>query len=123
MLPPLALVEPAAEEGVRYTDGALDQILAHSGRYPYFLQQYGKHAWLTGSDNLVDERAVERAHQLVLSVLDTDFFHVRFERATPAEQRYLAAMSAIGTDLSAQETSRGNWATPALPKPGRYATA
>jgi len=92
----LALVEPAAEEGVIYTDDALDLILRHSGQYPYFLQQYGKHAWLTGTDNLIDERAVERAHELVLSVLDTDFFHVRFERATPAEQRYLAAMAAPG---------------------------
>ncbi|MBA3401004.1 MAG: ATP-binding protein [Actinobacteria bacterium] len=92
----LALVEPAAEEGVTYTDDGLDLILRHSGRYPYFLQQYGKHAWLTGADNLIDERAVERAHQLVVSVLDTDFFHVRFERATPAEQRYLAALAALG---------------------------
>jgi hypothetical protein len=92
----LALVEPAAEEGVTYTDEALGQILRHSGRYPYFLQQYGKHAWLTGSNDVIDERAVARAHELVLSVLDTDFFHVRFERATPAEQRYLAAMAALG---------------------------
>ena len=92
----LALVEPAADEGVRYTDEALAEILRHSGRYPYFLQQYGKHAWLTGSNDVIDGSAVERAHELVLSVLDTDFFHVRFERATPAEQRYLAAMAVLG---------------------------
>lgn len=92
----LALVEPAAEEGVSYTADALARILTLSGRYPYFLQQYGKHAWLTGSNNLIDGDAVERAHELVLSVLDTDFFHVRFERATPAEQRYLAALATLG---------------------------
>ena len=93
----LALVEPAAEEGVSYTVDALDQMLRHSGRYPYFLQQYRKHAWLTGTNNVIDGGAVARAHELVLSVLDTDFFHVRFERATPAEQRYLtAAMAVLG---------------------------
>lgn len=92
----MALVEPAEEEGVRFTDDALDLIMRHSGRYPYFLQQYGKHAWLTGTDNVIDRDAVERAHELVQSVLDTDFFHVRFERATPAEQRYLAAIAALG---------------------------
>lgn len=92
----LALVEPAADEGVSYTDEALAEVLRLSGRYPYFLQQYGKHAWLTGSHDLIDGSAVERAHELVLSVLDTDFFHVRFERATPAEQRYLAAMAVLG---------------------------
>src|SRR3990172_5641171 len=68
----LALVEPATEEGVSYEDDALAQILRHRGRYPYFLQQYGKHAWLTGTDNVIDEGAVARAHELVLSVLDTD---------------------------------------------------
>jgi AAA ATPase domain len=92
----LALVEPAAEEGVEFTEGALEAILGLSGCYPYFLQQYGKHAWLTGSGGVIDEGAVNRAHELVLSVLDTDFFHVRFERATPAEQRYLAAIAALG---------------------------
>jgi len=92
----MALVDPAAEEGVTFTDGALDRILELSGRYPYFLQQYGKHAWLTGSDDCIDEVAVERAHELVQSVLDTEFFHVRFERATPAEQRYLAAIATLG---------------------------
>ncbi len=92
----LALVEPAAEEGVEFTARALEEILRLSGRYPYFLQQYGKHAWLTGSNDVIDEVAVDRAHELVLSVLDTDFFHVRFERATPGEQRYLAAIASLG---------------------------
>lgn len=92
----LALVEPAAEEGVEFTEGALQRVLELSGRYPYFLQQYGKHAWLTGTNDVIDEGAVERAHELVLSVLDSDFFHVRFERASPAEQRYLAAIATLG---------------------------
>jgi hypothetical protein len=91
-----ALVEPAEDEGVAYAPDALERILELSGRYPYFLQQYGKHAWLTGSNDLIDLVAVERAHELVLSVLDTDFFHVRFERATRLEQRYLAAMADLG---------------------------
>ena len=92
----IALVEPAQDEGVTYTDDALALIFKYSGRYPYFIQQYGKHAWLTGKDDLIDVDAVERAHELVLSVLDTAFFHVRFERATPLEQRYLAAMASLG---------------------------
>jgi len=92
----MALVEPALAEGVSFTEGALNEILRLSARYPYFLQQYGKHAWLTGTDDVIDEVAVERAHELVLSVLDVDFFHVRFERAAPAEQRYLAAIAALG---------------------------
>jgi hypothetical protein len=92
----LALVEPAEAEGVRYEEAALRRILDLSGCYPYFLQQYGKHAWLTGKDDVIGLAAVERAHELVLGVLDADFFHMRFERATVNEQRYLAAMAALG---------------------------
>ena len=91
-----ALVEPAEDEGVFYEEAALARILELSGCYPYFLQQYGKHAWLTGKDDLITLAAVERAHELVLGVLDGDFFHVRFERATRGEQRYLAAMAGLG---------------------------
>ena len=91
-----ALVEPAEDEGVRYEEAALARILELSGCYPYFLQQYGKHSWLTGKDDVIGLAAVERAHELVLGVLDGDFFHVRFERATRYEQRYLAAMAALG---------------------------
>jgi hypothetical protein len=28
--------------------------------------------------------------------LDEEFFHVRFEKATPAERRYMAAMADLG---------------------------
>ncbi len=31
-----------------------------------------------------------------MSKLDDEFFHVRFEKATPAERRYMAAMADIG---------------------------
>lgn len=92
----LALVEPAADEGVAYREDALSRILDLSGRYPYFLQQYGKHSWLTAHDEAISLDAVERAHGLVLNVLDAEFFHVRFERATPLERRYLAAMAELG---------------------------
>ncbi len=92
----VALVEPAAEEGVTIEPEALERMLAYTGRYPYFIQQYGKHAWLTGKNDVIDVDAVERAHELVRSVLDADFFHVRFERATALEQRYLAAMATLG---------------------------
>ena len=57
--------------------------------------------------------AVERAHELVLGVLDGDFFLVRFERAMRAEQRYLAAMAALGRGpyRSGEVTRRLGYAT------------
>ena len=39
---------------------------------------------------------VAAAEPVVMSKLDDEFFHVRFEKATPAERRYMAAMADIG---------------------------
>ena len=40
-----ALVKPALDQGVEITEDALEQILVETHRYPYFLQEWGKHAW------------------------------------------------------------------------------
>src|SRR5690554_3909784 len=40
-----ALVAPAAREGVRYEEAALDALYEASGGYPYFVQAYGKATW------------------------------------------------------------------------------
>lgn len=47
---------------------------------------------------------VERAHPNVQADLDAGFFTVRFERATAAERRYMAAMAALGD--GAQESGK-----------------
>lgn len=91
-----ALVRPAEEEGVRYGDDALEMILDRSGRYPYFIQLYGKHAWLRGRGEVISVGAVEEAHNRVQTILDQDFFHVRIERTTDLERRYLRAMAELG---------------------------
>jgi AAA ATPase-like protein len=93
-----ALAGPAAEEGVAYDDAALEAILDHSGRYPYFIQLYGKHSWLEGRGDRITEQAVDAAHGRVQRILDKDFFHVRIERTTELERRYLRAMAELGDD-------------------------
>jgi hypothetical protein len=39
---------------------------------------------------------VQAAEPVVEAKLDEEFFHVRFEKATPAERRYMAAMADLG---------------------------
>jgi len=92
----LALEQPAAVEGVRYEKAALDKILSFSGQYPYFIQEYESHAWLTGIGDVIDAAAADRAHELVRSLLDTGFFNVRYERASRLERRYLSARASLG---------------------------
>lgn len=91
-----ALEQPAHADGVSFEPAALERILELSQSYPYFIQLYGKHAWLVASDDTIRVGDVERARARVQQILDSDFFHVRVERATETERRYLSAMAALG---------------------------
>jgi hypothetical protein len=91
-----ALVDPAGEEGVEYEPGALQRIVELSGCYPAFIQAYGKEAWNMAPRSPIGMADVEAAEPLVMAKLDHEFFHARFEKATPAERRYMAAMADIG---------------------------
>ena len=91
-----ALVEPASEENVEFDPAALDRIVELSGCYPAFIQAYGKEAWNMAPGSSITLADVEASEPLVIAKLDDEFFHVRFEKATPAERRYMAAMAAIG---------------------------
>jgi len=90
------LVQPAAAEGVSYEKDALEQIVNLSGCYAAFVQAYGKEAWNMAPSSPIKFADVQAAEPVVQSKLDDEFFHVRFEKATPAERRYMAAMADLG---------------------------
>ena len=91
-----ALARPAEAEGVAFESDALDALLATTHRYPYFLQEWGKHAWDTAPQTPIRFRDVEQASVTAVAALDEGFFRVRFDRLTPAEKRYLRAMAELG---------------------------
>jgi hypothetical protein len=91
-----ALVDPASDEGVQYEAAALDRVIEMSGCYPAFIQAYGKEVWNMAPSSPITVADVAAAEPLVIGKLDDEFFHVRFEKATPAERRYMAAMADIG---------------------------
>jgi AAA ATPase domain len=91
-----ALALPARAEGVEWEAAALEQAISFSEGYPYFLQEYGKHTWLVAESSPLLSGDVEHAHPTVLNELDEGFFHVRIERATEAERRYMAAVADLG---------------------------
>ena len=41
----LAIVKPARDKGADYVAEAADEIVMRTRRYPYFLQERGKHSW------------------------------------------------------------------------------
>ncbi|MCC7442096.1 MAG: ATP-binding protein [Bdellovibrionales bacterium] len=91
-----AIVRPAEEEGVTYAAEAVDGIIAHTRGYPYFLQEWGKHAWDIATTSPITKLDVETASAQAVAALDESFFRVRFDRLTPLQKRYLRAMAELG---------------------------
>lgn len=92
-----ALQEPAEREGARFTDAALAEIARSTEGYPYFLQEWGKHAWLNAVGPTIEEEDARTARTAAVAELDRSFFQVRLGRLTPAERDYLRAMAELGS--------------------------
>ncbi len=91
-----ALRVPAGKEGVAFAQEAIAEILRHTMGYPYFLQEWGRHAWNVADSSPISRTDARRATVLALAELDAGFFRVRFDRLTPTEKRYLRAMAELG---------------------------
>ena len=92
----LAITKPALDEGVIVKRDALERILQETHGYPYFLQEWGKHAWDAADHSPITLRDVEDATASTIAALDESFFRVRFDRLTPLEKKYLRAMAELG---------------------------
>ena len=99
-LPPdaaaLAMTRPAEKEGIRFTPDAVHEIVRQTKGYPYFLQEWGKHAWDVATASPITFADVTVGAVSAVAALDASFFRVRFDRLTPAEKKYLRAMADIG---------------------------
>jgi hypothetical protein len=91
-----AIRKPAQHLNVDYEDAAVAGIIAHTQGYPYFLQEWGKHAWDLAQTSPITADVVERASKITIAALDESFFRVRLDRTTPSEKRYLRAMAELG---------------------------
>ncbi|HLS54821.1 MAG TPA: ATP-binding protein [Zeimonas sp.] len=91
-----AIIAPASRAGVAFTAAALDEILRQTRGYPYFLQEWGKHAWDCADASPITIDDVRCANERAIAELDMSFFRVRFDRLAPSEKRYLRAMAELG---------------------------
>lgn len=91
-----ALELPAQAAEVSYEPAATDHIVKFTDGYPYFLQEYGRHAWNVAEGPVITLADVQVAERRVQLELDESFFEVRIGRATQTELDYLAAMAALG---------------------------
>jgi hypothetical protein len=87
---------PAEAAGVSFTSDALEAMVRASQGYPYFLQEWGSHAWNHAVQSPIPLADVVAVGPLVAAALDRDFFRVRLDRLTPKEREYLRAMAELG---------------------------
>jgi hypothetical protein len=96
----IAIAKPASDQGVEVADDALHRIFQETHGYPYFLQEWGKHAWDAADESPIVLADVELASKSAVADLDQSFFRVRFDRLTPLEKKYLRAMAELGPHRS-----------------------
>lgn len=92
----LAIVKPARVENVEFEPSAVHEIITQTRGYPYFLQEWGKHAWDVAPKSPITIEDVKTASATAVAALDESFFRVRFDRLTPLERSYLRAMAELG---------------------------
>jgi hypothetical protein len=91
-----AIINPAEEEGVKYDDDAVKEILHQTERYPYFIQQWAHDAWNLAEGEKITQSDVQLATPISIASLDQSFFQVRFDRCTPTEKKYMRALAELG---------------------------
>ncbi len=91
-----AVVIPIEREDEEIEPAAVEAILGQTQGYPYFLQEWGKHAWDLAFCSPITVQDVANATVMAVAELDASFFRVRFDRLTPTEKRYMRAMAELG---------------------------
>lgn len=91
-----AIGGPIRQAGADIKRDALRIIVERTEGYPYFLQEWGSHAWDCAPSSPVQKNDVDAATEKAVAALDKSFFRVRFDRLTPREQEYLRAMAELG---------------------------
>ncbi len=94
----MALQSPVQALGVKFSEDALDKIYDVTKGYPYFLQEWGYHAWNIAEigSATISLSDINRATELSINNLDKNFFRVRFDRLTPTEKKYVRALADFG---------------------------
>ncbi|HTW41076.1 MAG TPA: hypothetical protein VMD79_02035 [Solirubrobacteraceae bacterium] len=69
--------------------------MRESAGYPYFIQEYGRELWNHAEVSPITSADVQAVREIVTDSLARNFFGTRFQLATDAEQRYLAAMASL----------------------------
>lgn len=87
-----AIIEPAKQFNVEYTDDASDLIIEITKGYPFFIQQLCQIVYDKTDKNIITKSDVEDVINNFFHVLDNGFFKSRYERCSEMEKRFIFAM-------------------------------
>ena len=91
-----AIRRPLEHEGAGIDEDAVLNIVAATQGYPFFIQEWGYHAWNISEGPVINLRDVDLARDPVMTSLDDGFFKVRMDRLTRAETSFVTAMAQLG---------------------------
>lgn len=91
-----AITLPIEREGEEIEPEAVRAIVEATEGYPYYIQEFAKHAWDLAFCSPITLQDVANATVTAVAELDASFFRVRFDRLTPTEKRYMRAMAGLG---------------------------
>jgi len=95
-----SLTIPVQQMGQSYSPEALAILLEASGRYPYFIQEFGSAMWEVAARSPFTADEATAAARLGRQRLDAGFFPSRWDRAAPRERDYMDAMALDGDEPS-----------------------
>jgi hypothetical protein len=81
---------------VDHQQDAARRVVREAAGYPYFIQEYGLELCNHAETSPITIADVEAVREIVTDSLARNLFGTRFQMATDAEQRYLAAMAGAG---------------------------
>ena len=91
-----ALTVPAGARGVKWEQPALEAAVNATRGYPYFIQACGSHVWTARATDIItlDDATIGIAS--ARREIDQGLYQSRWERATPAQRAFMAAMALDG---------------------------
>ena len=91
-----AIVIPASNLDVDFTEEAIIRIIEITKGYPYFIQEMCNTIWSNHTSKEITLEVVEHNINSTNEKLDAGFFQVRYRRCTTKEQDFMAAMVKCG---------------------------
>lgn len=91
-----ALEQPLENSGRRYGEGVVEAVVERTGRYPYFIQHYGRMLWDAADGAVIDTATFATIRGPARRKLDDYFFRARYLRATEAERDVMRHIADVG---------------------------